>query len=76
MPELPEVETVRSILLPYVVGQKITTTTISLPKVVANLQPSVFIAKMQGQTITDFTRRGKFLTLHLDSGLTSSFIFA
>ena len=68
MPELPEVETVRSILLPYVVGQKITTTTISLPKVVANLQPSVFIAKMQGQTITDFTRRGKFLTLHLDSG--------
>lgn len=68
MPELPEVETVRSILLPHIVGQKITTTTISLPKVIANMQPKEFIAKMQGQTITNFTRRGKFLTLHLDSG--------
>ena len=68
MPELPEVETVRSILLPYIVGQKIVTTTISLPKVVANMDPNTFIAKMQGQTITQFTRRGKFLTLHLNSG--------
>ena len=68
MPELPEVETVRSILLPYIVGQKIMTTTISLPKVVANLQPNIFSDKLQGQTITQFTRRGKFLTLHLDSG--------
>ena len=68
MPELPEVETVRSVLLPYVVGQKIINTTISLPKVVANLNPQTFITKMQGQSITDFTRRGKFLTLHLDSG--------
>lgn len=68
MPELPEVETVRCILLPYVVGQKIINTTISLPKVLANIKPSTFNAKMKGQTITGFTRRGKFLTLNLDSG--------
>ncbi|MCQ2382836.1 MAG: DNA-formamidopyrimidine glycosylase [Clostridia bacterium] len=65
MPELPEVETVRSVLVPLVVGQTVAKVTINLPKVVANLTPAEFIKKMTGQTITNFTRRGKFLTLHL-----------
>lgn len=68
MPELPEVETVRSILLPYLVGRRITNTIINLPKVVANMNPSAFITATSGQTITAFSRRGKFLTLHLQSG--------
>ncbi|MBR4418786.1 MAG: DNA-formamidopyrimidine glycosylase [Clostridia bacterium] len=67
MPELPEVETVRTVLLPYVVGQKITDTTISLPKVLANISSQDFITKTKQRTITHFTRRGKFLTLHLDN---------
>lgn len=68
MPELPEVETVRSVLAPYIVGQTVQRVTINLPKVVANLKPDDFIAKMTGQTIINWTRRGKFLTLHLKSG--------
>jgi len=68
MPELPEVETVRTVLAPFVVGQTVTHATVNLPKVVANLQPAEFIQKMTGQKIVDFTRRGKFLTLHLQSG--------
>ena len=68
MPELPEVETVRSVLLPYIVGQKINTTIINLPKILKNIKPQNFCEKINGQTITNFTRRGKFLTLHLESG--------
>ena len=68
MPELPEVETVRTVLAPYVLGQTVTKVQVNLPKVVANLQPAEFIKKMTGQTIQNFTRRGKFLTLHLKSG--------
>lgn len=68
MPELPEVETVRTVLAPFVVGQAITRVTVNLPKVVANLDPTAFGKKLTGQTITDFTRRGKYLTFHLASG--------
>ena len=68
MPELPEVETVRTVLSPYVVGKTIVKTAVNLRKVVANITPETFIKKMTGQTNTDFTRRGKFLTLHLQSG--------
>lgn len=68
MPELPEVETVRTVLAPFVVGQQVTAVTVNLPKVIANLTPAQFTKKMVGQVITAFTRRGKFLTLHLQSG--------
>ncbi|MCM1404463.1 MAG: bifunctional DNA-formamidopyrimidine glycosylase/DNA-(apurinic or apyrimidinic site) lyase [Prevotella sp.] len=68
MPELPEVETVRTVLYPFVVGQTVTQVAVNLPKVVANLSPSEFVKNLTGQTITDLTRRGKFLTLHLQSG--------
>ena len=68
MPELPEVETVRTVLSPFVVGQRVTGVTVNLPKVVANMTPTTFVEKMTGQVITDFSRRGKFLTLHFQSG--------
>lgn len=68
MPELPEVETVRTVLAPFVVGQQVASVTVNLPKVVANLSPKQFSQTMTGQTITNFTRRGKYLTLHLQSG--------
>lgn len=68
MPELPEVETVRTVLKKYVVSQTIQDVTINLPKVVTNTTPSEFSQKLIGQTILDFTRRGKFLTLHLSDG--------
>lgn len=67
MPELPEVETVRTILIPYLVEQKISDTIINLPKILKNITPQDFQTKITGQTITNFTRRGKFLTLHLQN---------
>ena len=68
MPELPEVETVRTVLAPLVVGQTVAHVTVNLPKVTANLTPAAFTRKMTGQTITALTRRGKYLTLHLKNG--------
>ena len=68
MPELPEVETVRTVLAPFILGQTIQKVTINLPKVVANMTPDNFQQILTGQTITTFTRRGKFLTLGLRSG--------
>lgn len=68
MPELPEVETVRTVLAPYLVGQTVQKVTVNLPKVIANQTPAQFCQNMTGQTIKNFTRRGKFLTLHLSNG--------
>ena len=68
MPELPEVETVRNVLSPFITGQTIKKVTINLKKVVANLTPAQFSQQLTGQTIANVTRRGKFLTLHLQSG--------
>lgn len=68
MPELPEVETTRTALYDHLVGQTITAVTVNLPKVTANLTPADFAHALTHQTITDFTRRGKFLTLWFQSG--------
>ncbi len=68
MPELPEVETIKNELLPYVIGRKITGVEIFWDKMVR--QPSVpeFRKRVSGRAITGITRRGKYLFFHLDSG--------
>ena len=68
MPELPEVETIRSELLPYVLGRKITDITLFWERIVR--QPSVeeFRARVIGREITDLSRRGKYLFFHLRGG--------
>lgn len=68
MPELPEVETIKNELSPYVVGRRITGVDIFWDKMVR--QPSVqeFRARVTGRTITDLSRRGKYLFFHLNSG--------
>lgn len=68
MPELPEVETIKNILKPYLIGRTITVVTINNGSVVARPTAEEFAARLQGQTFTDFTRQGKFLTLHFESG--------
>ena len=67
MPELPEVETVKNALAPYLVGRQIAQVTVNLPKIIAG-DPTQFVHHLTGQTITSLTRRGKYLTLHLQSG--------
>ena len=67
MPELPEVETVKNELLPYVIGHRITGITLFWEGIVR--QPSVeeFCSRLIGQEITGIARRGKYLICSLSS---------
>ncbi len=69
MPELPEVETVRRSLTPYVINQTIADVTVYLPRMVRTHDPSGFHAHLVGQTINDLTRRGKHLIWHFPNCL-------
>ena len=68
MPELPEVETIKNELLPYLLGNRITGVTLFWAQIIR--QPSVeeFCSRLLGQRITDINRRGKYLILGLTSG--------
>jgi formamidopyrimidine-DNA glycosylase len=67
MPELPEVETVRSQLQPQLAGQRIVQSWARLPRIT---QPSIetFVSATQGQTILEARRRAKQLYFPLESG--------
>ncbi|MBA3377520.1 MAG: bifunctional DNA-formamidopyrimidine glycosylase/DNA-(apurinic or apyrimidinic site) lyase [Chloroflexia bacterium] len=71
MPELPEVETVRRILHPVIVGQAIQGITLgTFPEVIGSTMEGLDpVALLIGQSFTDTSRRGKYLILHLDNGL-------
>ncbi|WP_084102727.1 bifunctional DNA-formamidopyrimidine glycosylase/DNA-(apurinic or apyrimidinic site) lyase [Demequina sp. NBRC 110051] len=67
MPELPEVETVRAGLAPFVTDATVTSVEVRRESV-ARLLPgggSEFAARLAGATITGAVRRGKFLWLPL-----------
>ena len=68
MPELPEVETIKNELLPYVIGHRIADITLLWERIVR--QPSVeeFYSRLIGQEITGIARRGKYLIFSLTSG--------
>ncbi len=77
MPELPEVEALRLSLLPLMVGQTILQTQVLHPKLVSSAgtkrlalpeKAEEFVAKTQGQTIVDITRRAKNLLVELSGG--------
>ncbi len=72
MPELPEVETVRRILHPGIVGQTIVDVIVGdFPGVIASSLEGVEpVASLVGRTFVDTARRGKYLFLHLGEGLT------
>ena len=68
MPELPEVEQVRISLLPHIKGKIILKTEVRLPRMIHHPAVPDFIMGVEGRTVTDVRRRGKYLTLLLDSG--------
>ena len=68
MPELPEVEQVRLSLLPHVKDKKIVQADIRLPRMVHHPAVPEFIAGVEGRTIKDVKRKGKYLALLLDDG--------
>jgi formamidopyrimidine-DNA glycosylase len=65
MPELPEVETIKNELLPYVIGRTITGVTLQWERIVRRPAVSDFLSRVIGQTIRDLSRRGKYLFFHL-----------
>ena len=70
MPELPEVETVRSGLEPIINGRRIAGVTVLHPRPVRRHEagPDAFAAALAGRTFGVPRRRGKYLWLPLDDG--------
>ncbi len=73
MPELPEVETIRRDLLPFVTGRTITSAWVSdnAPRLVQLIAPAEFERLLPGHRIEDVSRRGKYLIFNLDRGPSS-----
>ncbi|MBC7346987.1 MAG: bifunctional DNA-formamidopyrimidine glycosylase/DNA-(apurinic or apyrimidinic site) lyase [Clostridia bacterium] len=66
MPELPEVETIKQSLAPYVLGQRIREVTLYQPRVVARPGPEDFCRLQAGATVRSLARRGKYLLFYLE----------
>ena len=68
MPELPEVETVKNDLIPYVIGQHITGLTLNWDGIVKEPSAEEFREGLIGRQITGLDRRAKYLLFKLDNG--------
>lgn len=70
MPELPEVEVVRAGLARWLTGARLGPVTVLHPRPVRAHMAGAddFAARLEGTTVVDVVRRGKFLWLELDSG--------
>jgi len=74
VPELPEVETIRQVLIgkragePSLLGQTIIGSSLFWSRTLATPSPDVFKSFVKGRTIVDVNRRGKFLIFILDEG--------
>ena len=64
MPELPEVETVKRVLLPIVKDRTILSVDVLRKSIVNNLEDD-FISFLKNEKVLDITRKGKFLIFHL-----------
>ncbi len=72
MPELPEVETIRRDLTARIVGRTVVEAWVSpdAPRLVQGETADSFCHRLAGRTIEELDRRGKYLLLRLDGGLT------
>ena len=70
MPELPEVESVRSGLARHLIGRTIGGVEVFDPRSLRRQAGGAeeFVRRLSGRTMTAAVRRGKFLWLHLDDG--------
>jgi formamidopyrimidine-DNA glycosylase len=68
VPELPEVETIARELRPLVLGSTITDFWTDWPRAIKHPEPDAFAAGVIGRSITDVTRRAKWLVLELSGG--------
>ncbi len=68
MPELPEVETIKNELSPWVVGQSFTQVTIFDAELVCGGSAEEVRRGLIGQKVESLGRRGKYLIFHLSNG--------
>ncbi len=68
MPELPEVETIRSRLAPRLAGRRIERVAIVDPRLTRPEPPEAVAAALEGERIADVRRRGKYLVFAFESG--------
>ncbi len=68
MPELPEVETIKNELRPYVVGRNVSGVTLFWEGMLQKTTPAEFHSRIYGQRITGLSRRGKYLIFSLAGG--------
>ena len=69
MPELPDLEIIREVLAPRLVGQSIINVEVVRPLVVRDLAGQGFVEMLTGQTFADVRRRGKILLFSTRPGL-------
>lgn len=67
MPELPEVETVRTILEKSVVNKTINDVIVYYDKIIQNINKNDFINNLIGETFISLHRRGKYLICELNN---------
>jgi formamidopyrimidine-DNA glycosylase len=70
LPELPEVETIRTTLAAIIIGREINTVTIYLPKVIYFPGMAAFQTTLTGKKIAGISRRGKYLLILLSGEYT------
>src|SRR5438876_1343702 len=68
MPELPEVETVRTGLAPVLLGRCLERVEIRDRRLVRPFEPAAIAAELEGERIATVERRGKYLVFRFDSG--------
>jgi formamidopyrimidine-DNA glycosylase len=68
VPELPEVETVRTHLAPAVEGATITRATIVDSRLTRPFAPELVAAELEGERVKRVERRGKYLIVRFESG--------
>jgi formamidopyrimidine-DNA glycosylase len=69
MPELPEVESVRQLLEPAMLGARFRRVIVNRPNLRIPFPPQ-FVERLRGKTVTAVSRRGKYLVIELTSGET------
>jgi formamidopyrimidine-DNA glycosylase len=67
MPELPEVETVRTQLEPVLAGRRFERVEIHDPRLVRPYEPAEVAAELEGERVTAVERRGKYLIVRFES---------
>jgi formamidopyrimidine-DNA glycosylase len=68
VPELPEVETVRTRIAPVLEGRRFDRVEILDPRLVRPFEPAEVAAELEGERVVQVARRGKYLIVRFESG--------